>query len=508
LIARLPTEAHDGKIAALIEALDRPLTRSRQGGPGLDGQRVLIFSQFRDTARYVHRRLSEPGVAARVGHALLIDGEVSTVGRLAATAWFDPQREAAAMALAAAGGQEPRILISTDVLAEGHNLQRASVVVNFDLHFNPQVAVQRAGRVDRLGSKHDKVWLVSMLPPEDLERHIGLLARLDERFRRIHGLGLGDERTTPLASDVQGQTLEQIRRLYRDDGSVLDEIERTWAFGSTDYMRQPLSTFLVSAGRERLAAIPLGVSSVKRPPNSWPHGSGVFLALAAPAPSGHERETYWRFYPRSSGEQIAPLRDDVAIFRAIACRQDEPRADLPERPPGPGIFDWDLIARAAGELANELTLLRSTAEVARGASERSRAIRTEIRADAADLDVPRLEDLLDRLLQVRAEDFDGRSGWRRFQDARRTLKRADTEGERFDAARVLVELGLELFGAPVPEDIDSAPTEVTATDVQLVAYEALVAPDATAPEEAPAEQMKLTMTGPQTELLPDETRLA
>jgi hypothetical protein len=121
-----------------------------------------------------------------------------------------------------------------------------------------------------------------MLPPEDLERHIGLLARLDERFRRIHGLGLGDERTTPLASDVQGQTLEQIRRLYRDDGSVLDEIERSWAFGSTDYMRQPLWTFLVSAGRERLAAIPLGVSSVKRPPRDWAHGSGVFLALAGP----------------------------------------------------------------------------------------------------------------------------------------------------------------------------------------------------------------------------------
>ncbi|MGI8729279.1 MAG: SNF2-related protein [Solirubrobacteraceae bacterium] len=508
LIARLPAEAHDGKIAALIEALDRPLARTRQGGPGLAGQRVLIFSQFRDTARYVHRRLAEPDIAARIGHALLIDGGVPTDGRLAATAWFDPQREGSAMALAAAGEQEPRILVSTDVLAEGHNLQRASVVLNFDLHFNPQVSVQRAGRVDRLGSIHDKVWLVSMLPPEDLDRHIGLLARLDERFRRIHGLGLGDERTTPLSADVQGQTLEQIRRLYRDDGSALDEIERTWSFGSTDYMRQPLSTFLVGAGRERLATIPLGVSSVKRLSRGWAHGSGVFLALAAPAPSGHERETYWRFYPHSSGEQVPPLRDDVAIFRAIACRQDEPRADLPHRPVGPGIFDWDLVAHAAEELATELTLLRSTAEVARGASERSRAIRTEIRADAGDLDVEGLDDLLDRLLQVRAEDFDGRSGWRRFKDARRTLKRADTEGERFDAARVVVELGLELFGGPVAEDLDASPTEVTATDIQLVAYEALIETGATDASPAHVEQIGLTMGGAQAELVRDETRLA
>ena len=348
-----------------------------------------------------------------------------------------------------------------------------------------------------------------MLPPEDLDRHIGLLARLDERFRRIHGLGLGDERTTPLAADVQGQTLEQIRRLYRDDGSVLDEIERTWAFGSTDYMRQPLSTFLVGAGRDRLAAIPLGVSSVKRLPRDWAHGSGVFLALAAPAPSGHERETYWRFYPQANREPAPPLRDDVAIFRAIACRQDEPRANLPGRPPGPGVFDWDLIARAASELASELTLLRATAEVARGASERSRAIRTEIRADAGDLDIQGLEDLLDRLLQVRAEDFDGRSGWRRFQDARRTLKRAGTEGERFDAARVVVQLGLDLFGAPVPEDVGPSPIEVTATDIQLVAYEALVEVDAPKVPEAAVEQMELTtMGGDQTLLVPDETRLA
>ena len=75
----------------------------------------------------------------------------------------------------------PEILVSTDVLAEGHNLQLADTVVNYDLHFNPQVAVQRAGRVDRLGSPHQTVYLVSFLPPEGLEKHIGLLARLDER---------------------------------------------------------------------------------------------------------------------------------------------------------------------------------------------------------------------------------------------------------------------------------------------------------------------------------------
>lgn len=506
LIARLPSDEHDGKIDALIAAIERPWAQARRGAPGLEGQRILIFSQFRDTARYVHRRLSSDEVASRIGRSLLIDGGVPTEGRQAATAWFDPDRASETVTSAMAGEEEPRILVSTDVLAEGHNLQLASVVINFDLHFNPQVAVQRAGRVDRLGSTHKRVSLVSMLPPEDLERHIGLLGRLDERFRRIHGLGLGDEQTMPLAADVQGQTLEQIRRLYQDDGSVLDDIERTWAFGSTDYMRQPLSSFLLGAGQERLGKIPIGVSSVKRLPRDWAHGPGVFLALAAPASSGQERETYWRFYSDSDNAS-PPLRDDVAIFRAIACRHNETRAELSLRPDGPGVFDWELIARAATELAEELTLQRSQAEVSRGASERSRAIRTEIRAGAEDLDVPNLEDLLDRLLQVRAEDYDARSGWSNFQEARRGLKRAGTEGERFDAAVATVRAGLELFGPPVDEDGTAAPTDVAAADIQLVAYEALVEQG---PPPAPPVPLQMAVTElgqDQTTLLPDESRL-
>lgn len=477
LVARLPEEAQDGKLDALLAALRRS-GRGRTGEPALAGRTVLIFSQFRDTARYVHRRLEEA-----LGDAVRIDGGTPSAERLRITAFFDPERAAAAeTATRHAGGEPPRILVSTDVLAEGHNLQIADCVINFDLHFNPQVAVQRAGRVDRLNSKHATVTLVSMLPPEDLDRHIGLLARLDERFRRIHGLGLGDERTMTLAGDVQGQTLEQIRRLYADDASVLDEIERSWTFGSTDYMRIPLATFLNVAGMAQLQQIPIGVYSVKRLPPDWRHGEGVFLAFAAPAPSGGQRDSYWRFYPRQAGGGYgAPLVDEVEVFRAIACYPSETRAQLGEVPPGPGVFDWDLVVSAAEELAGVLTLQRSQAELHRGASERSRKLRQELRANAEGLEVDGLDDLLDRLLQVRVEDFDGRSGWRPFDDARRALRRAETEGERFAAAQDLARRGLELLGAPAPDEEELDPAaEVRADDLQLVAYEALVAPAAAA----------------------------
>ena len=101
--------------------------------------------------------------------------------------------------------------------------------------------------------------------------------------------------------------------------------------------------------------------------------------------------------------------DEVEIFRAIACRRGEPRRELPWPSLGPTVIDWDLLRRAATDLAEQLTLERSSAEVAAGASERSRKLRTELRAGLDGLEVERADDLLEPLTQVRVEDFDGRS---------------------------------------------------------------------------------------------------
>jgi superfamily II DNA or RNA helicase len=479
LLAALPPDEEDGKVAALIEALERPPADSRKGAPGLAGRPTLIFTQFRDTARHVSERL------AAAGHPnLLVEGSVPAKRRAELTAWFDPARhDDAVFAARSRGEEEPQLLVSTDVLAEGHNLQLAEAVVNYDLHFNPQIAVQRAGRIDRLGSPHATVHLVSFLPPEPLERHIGLLARLDERFRRIHGLGLGDEQVTPLLADRQAQTLEQVRRLYADEASVLDEVERSWAFGSTDYMRGPLEDFLTGAGIEKVQSIPLGVSSLKRLPGDWSHGPGAFIALAGP-PGRDGTDTHWLFFPRlPDGSWGEPFTDEVEIFRAITAREREPRAEPRWDSGGPTTIDWDLLRSAATYLAAELTRERSTAQVAAGASERSRKLRTELRSGLSGLEIEGGEDLLERLLQVRAEDFDGRIGWRPFEDARRQLRKATTLGERREAAQLAVELGLDLFGAPIESDADEiGPVEVNPEEIRLIAYESLV----DAPTPAPA----------------------
>ena len=126
-----------------------------------------------------------------------------------------------------------------------------------------------------------------------------------------------------------------------------------------------------------------------------------------------------------------------------------------------------------------MTLARSTAQIQAGASERSRKLRNELRGGLEGLSLDGAELLLERLLQVRAEDYDARSGWRSFDDARRRLRRAESIGlgERREAALAVVERGLDLFGAPIDNETgDQLNSQVVVSPavLQLVAYESLV----------------------------------
>jgi superfamily II DNA or RNA helicase len=465
LRSALPPEASDGKVAAL----------RRLFAPGglLHGKRALVFTQFRDTAIYIHERLNSAGWRqhAGVGPVALIHGGIPPAKRLGIVATFDP-RKVAALELErrwTSSEEIPQILVSTDVLAEGHNLQMAEAVVNVDLHWNPQVVVQRCGRIDRLDSPHEEVLLVSFLPEEGLDAYLGLLQALDQRFRLIHALGLGDEPVTKLPGDRMTITFAEMRRLYGDDPTVLDEMERTWTLGSTDYMRAPLEAFLRRQAAEKLREIPLGVQSVKRLPDGWRHGPGAFVAFA------YQGESIWRFYPRQPGGWGPALTDEAEIFRAIVCSESEPRAFLAEPFPGPGgVIDWTLLRCAAEEVAEELTRRRATAALQRGASERSRKLRLRVR-DLGNLvgEVPRFHQLLDRLEQVRIEDFDHRAGYDAFLERVRASEQATTAGERHDLLVDAVRRGLELLGPP--EDADADEVEgVEPEDLQLVAWELLV----------------------------------
>lgn len=449
----LPAESHDGKLAALGRLLTDPA--------GLGAQRVLVFSQFRDTACYIAEYLCRtvPDGESTVAE---IDGGTLPARRGDLTRWFDPDQRPV--------GDGPRVLVSTDVLAEGHNLQLAQAVVNFDLHWNPQVVVQRAGRVDRLNSPHPAISIQSFLPAEGLDAHLGLVRRLNARFALIHHLGLGDEATTKLDADQPAFTFEQVRRLYHDEEAALDEVEKALLLGSSDYMRQPLEAFLRTASLTELQKIPVGVQARKFLPDGWRLGPGTFIAFRL-GPAG-EGETHWRFYPANGGP---PQGEEAEIFRAISAPVGEAPAPAPEGDTTEGptaLIDWELLRRAATELTDAINRRRTAIAVTRGASERSRQLRVQLLAllQAVPGEPPtEAQALLDRLEEVRVEDYDHRPGYRTWREAFVQARKAP--GDLASFQRVL-ELGLALLGSPVGVPVE--PPDITPEQLTLVAWEVLV----------------------------------
>ena len=88
--------------------------------------------------------------------------------------------------------KEINILISTDVLSEGQNLQDCGHLVNYDLHWNPTRMVQRAGRIDRIGTDFDTLWIYNMFPDEGLERLLGLVESINKKIADIDRAGFLD----------------------------------------------------------------------------------------------------------------------------------------------------------------------------------------------------------------------------------------------------------------------------------------------------------------------------
>jgi hypothetical protein len=239
-------------------------------------------------------------------------------------------------------------------------------------------------------------------------------------------------------------------------------------------MRQPLELFLANQAREALDSIPVGVQSIKRLPREWSHGPGVFVALAHG--EGEAKETFWRFYPRSPGGWGSAVMDDVEVFRAIVCPMAEPRSSLADDDQVRDevvLVDWDLLRQCAQEVASALTLRRSTAAITRGASEGSSKVRAQLLSLAGDLDLDHLYPLLDRLEQVRVEDFDARPGYRPFRDRLRLAQLSDSLPERRQLLIDLAERGIGLFGDPEPDDVVEV-TEVSPDELRLIAWEVLV----------------------------------
>jgi len=160
----------DAKLQTLIKRLrQKPLNSGK----------VLLFTQYADTAKYLFDNLKKHVNADEL--EVIYSGDkskVRLVGRFAPKA----NREYTF----APGETELNTVVATDVLSEGLNLQDCDKIINYDLHWNPVRLIQRFGRIDRIGSDFDKVYGFNFLPELGIERNLGLRQTLHNRIQEIH----------------------------------------------------------------------------------------------------------------------------------------------------------------------------------------------------------------------------------------------------------------------------------------------------------------------------------
>ncbi len=190
----------DAKLKKLLELLSKTHPN----------EKVLLFTQFADTARYLERQLRGSGIGRLAG----VTGDTDNPTKYA---WrFSPESNHKRQQVPPE--QELRVIVATDVLSEGQNLQDAAIVVNYDLPWAIIRLVQRAGRVDRIGQKAETILCYSFLPADGVERILRLRTRVRQRLRENAEVVGTDEHFFEDEQDEQ-----TIRDLFTENSGILDD---------------------------------------------------------------------------------------------------------------------------------------------------------------------------------------------------------------------------------------------------------------------------------------------
>jgi hypothetical protein len=242
-----------------------------------------------------------------------MDGDVSPADRARRIARFAPV--ANDRSELAGTEQEIDIMVSTDVLSEGQNLQDCGYMVNYDLHWNPTRMVQRAGRIDRIGSPFDVLWVYNVFPEAGLEQLLGLVESLSQKIDTIDQAGMLD--ASVLGETVHPRNFNTLQRIAEEDETVLEEEEMRVDLASSEFLLATLQDVLAQ-GEIDPAALPDGIHSGRERPGC----RGLFFYFTAPAAEGEGRRHFWRYVDLASGE-ILDNRFEIATL--IRCGPDEPR---------------------------------------------------------------------------------------------------------------------------------------------------------------------------------------
>lgn len=217
------TPEHDTKLQQLVADLKNKFEHPINGG----NKKVLIFTAFADTANYLYEQLSGRILNDCGLHTALITGSTEgkcTLPKLKCTfndilTYFSPlskDRDA----IHPNDTREIDVLIATDCISEGQNLQDCDYLINYDIHWNPVRIIQRFGRIDRIGSKNDVIQLVNYWPDMELDDYIKLKGRVESRMKATVITSTGDDNL--LSANEKGDLEYRRNQLKKLQNEVVD----------------------------------------------------------------------------------------------------------------------------------------------------------------------------------------------------------------------------------------------------------------------------------------------
>ena len=322
------TVARDAKLAELRKVLANKVDNPLADKDGVANRKALVFTTFADTARYLYEDIKDLGRGARVALVCGGAGNRSTTG---ASKFIDILEQFAPKAQERKGdGDEIDILIATDCLSEGQNLQDCDLVVNYDIHWNPVRLMQRFGRIDRLGSLNRQVSMVNFWPTQDLDRYLDLKNRVEARMALANAAATGADDLLDAGESAQMELAfrdEQLKRLrdeildFEDDGVAMSDL-------TLDDFIADLLQYL-QKHRGEIEAAPFGIYAVAGADDGV--HPGVIFCLKQKTDSDERTpnrlQPYFLVYVHDDGSVRYTFRQAqqcLALFQTLAAGRSNP----------------------------------------------------------------------------------------------------------------------------------------------------------------------------------------
>ncbi len=271
------TPERDAKLAQLKQLITTKVQHPTKNRCGKENRKVLVFTAFADTANYLYDHLHEWATETLNIESAVVTGGASR-NSLVRNDFDDILTNFSPISKEREAGEtnketalpEIDLLIATDCISEGQNLQDCDYLINYDIHWNPVRIIQRFGRIDRIGSRNEKVHLVNFWPTPELDEYINLKPRVEARMALVNLTATGDDDLLSLKEKESMEQVwthrdEQLRRMQTEilDFEDIEEQLNLNQFTLDDFRAQLLNYLRQNEAKLRNA--PLGLYAVSAP---------------------------------------------------------------------------------------------------------------------------------------------------------------------------------------------------------------------------------------------------